>query len=185
MSAAIEISAPARAIDVLRSPHVVVVEPTQRSIEVTPSTSVVEVYPVRREIEIGAQGLRGQRGEQGLPGETEGATFIAIAGETIHGGRAVRCSGGLLYHPDLGQPDHADQVCGVAVQSGIAGTSLLVRTRGPFVEPTATWDAGAVWCGAGGVLEQAVPLSGWLLVVGRARNATTIDVDVEEPVIRS
>lgn len=185
MSAVVEVNPAQRAIEVLRAPNVVVVEPTQLAVEVNPPQAAVEVYPVVREVVIGAAGLRGERGEQGVPGETDGATFVATAGETIHGGRAVRCSGGLLYHPDLAEPDHADQVCGVALQSGIAGAQLLVRSRGPFVEPTATWEPGAVWCGPSGALTQLIPGSGWLLAIGRARSATTVDVDVEEPVIRS
>lgn len=185
MSAVIEVTPQRNQITVQRPANMVVVEPRQTTVEVQQARTVVEVAPVRREVSIAAAGLRGQRGEQGVPGETEGATFIGIAGETIHGGRAVRCSGGLIYHPDLTEPEHADQVCGVAVQSGITGAQLLVRARGPLVEPTATWDAGVVWCGADGVLTQTVPLAGWLLAVGRALTATTVDIDVEEPVIRS
>lgn len=123
-------------------------------------------------------------GVQGPPGETEGATFVATAGETIHGQRAVRVVNDQIFHPDVTNSAHAQQVVGIAMQSGPSGTQLLVRTGGQMTEPSWNWAAGPVWCGVDGQLTQDTSFTGWLLPVGRATDATTIVVDIDTPISR-
>lgn len=126
------------------------------------------------------------QGPQGPPGESEGATFIATAGETIHGGRAVRVVNGVAYHPSILNEEHADQVVGVAVQSTAVGLEFAVRTGGVYTELSAPWTGdGTVWCGDNGVLTQTPPTSGWLLQIGRVISTTSFNVDVDEPVLRN
>lgn len=127
----------------------------------------------------------GGTGTQGPPGETEGATFLASAGETIHGLRAVRIVNDELFHPDTSVTAHGPQTIGVALQSGPIGTPLLVRTGGLIEEASWNWAAGYVWCGVDGQLTQSPPSTGWLLQMGRVTNPTTIEVDVDLLVIRS
>ena len=124
-------------------------------------------------------------GPAGPPGETEGATFLAVAGETMHGRRIVRIVAGLLYHPSLSAPAHAGQCIGLVLQSGNAGDEYLVRTGGQHTEPSWNWSPGSVWCGEGGVMTQAPIPSGWVLKVGTAINATTVEIDIDDPILRS
>ena len=123
-------------------------------------------------------------GVQGAPGETEGATFIAVAGTTIHGHRAVRIDDDVIFHPDLATPSHAAAVVGIATQSGSLGAQILVRRGGQMTEGSWNWAPGFVWCGADGVLTQSPGATGWLLTVGRVVNPTTIDVDIDTPFLR-
>jgi hypothetical protein len=146
---------------------------TSTPVSVRDGAPVVVATPIAPTVEVGTRiGPRGHRGE------TEGATFNAVAGETIHGGRVVRISGGLLYHPDTSNADHADQVVGIAVQSGSAGATLSVRTKGVFA-PGPTFGDGRIFCSNGGVLTQTPPTTGWLMVVARPVSTTSIDVDPE------
>ena len=135
--------------------------------------------PRRRGIEP-----RVNRGDR-LPGETEGATFLVPAGETIHGHRVVRADGGALFHPEPGTAAHADQVVGIALQSGDAPAPLLVRAHGQITEASWSWAPGVIWCGADGQLTQSPPASGWLLQVARVVSPTTITVDIDTPIFRS
>lgn len=124
-------------------------------------------------------------GPAGPPGETEGATFLAVAGETIHGRRIVRIANDLIYHPLMAVPAHAGQCIGLALQSGSTGAELLVRTSGQHADPGWNWLPGPVWCSDQGVLTQGPVSSGWLLKVGVAVNATTLNIDIDDPIIRS
>lgn len=148
-----------------------VVQPTNAPVRVTNRNTIVRTG--------------GGMGVQGVPGETEGATFLAVAGATIHGARAVRIENGLIYHPQLAEQSHAAQVCGLAVQSGPPGSTLLVRSGGVMEDNSWSWFAGFVYCGDDGVLTQTAPLVGWVLKIGRADTPTMIRVDIDIPFYRS
>jgi len=123
-------------------------------------------------------------GVQGPPGETEGATKNLVAGETIFGHRVVRVNGSAIYHPNISIDTHADQVVGIATQSGSTGNLVSVRTKGTLTEPSWTWAPGFVWCGSSGALTQSPSATGWLMVVGRVLSPTSIDVDIEPAIHR-
>jgi hypothetical protein len=148
------------------------------AVELRQSQTLATVSDAPRVVETSLRGLVGP------PGETDGATFLAVAGETIHGGRVVRVDNGRLYHPDTRNVLHADQVIGIAVQSGSAGTELLVRTHGRMSEDYWGFHSGAVWCGDGGALVQTPP-DGWLVRVGRSPRPNELLVDVEPGIFRA
>lgn len=151
------------------------------TIEVLAPAAAIVVEAPPAVVELAAVGLRGATGATG----TEGSTLTALAGATIHAGRAVRISGGSIYHPDQTDNAHAGQVIGVATQSGSSPSNLVVRTSGSYLEPTWALSPGPVYVGTDGVLTQTPPATGWLLVIGRAINATTLFVDVEPAYFRS
>lgn len=174
-------------LDLAQPATCVVVEAVQPAVVVSVDAADITVACVQQAVDVQApcsvvEVISG--GPMGPPGETEGATFLAIAGETIFGHRAVRVANGIGYHPDLAAAAHAGEVCGVAVQSSSAGASFLVRTSGPIVEPSWAWGPGFVWCGDNGVLTQTPISTGWLLVVGRAIAPTILFVDTDTPVMR-
>lgn len=143
-----------------------------------PVTDLTITKPVARVVEVVSEGPQGPVGPAG-----SGGTLTLPIGETIHGLRAVRAAGGLLFHPDIDTPAHADQVVGIAIASATSGT-CNVRTEGPVTEPSWSWSPGFVFVGTDGQLTQSPGATGWLLAVGRAINATTIDVDVDTPFMR-
>lgn len=164
---------------VVRQSSQALVSAVQRStVSVEAEARAVVTEQVQRVVEVGVAG------PQGIPGETEGATFTAPAGETIHGGRVVRLANGQVFHPSLANNDHASQVAGVAVNSATAGQNVLVRAAGQMTEGYWTWAPGAVWCGIDGQLTQS-PVTGWLLQVARVVDATTLSIDIETPIYRS
>jgi len=143
-----------------------------------PQTSLAVQHPVHHVVR------RVERGPQGPPGETAGATFTATAAEPIHGQRAVRVVAGLAYAPDTTTRAHATEVVGIATQSAALNDDVVVRTAGEMTEPSWIWQPGAVYCGTDGQLTQDTAFAGWLLPVGRAITPTTIVVDVDTPVVR-
>lgn len=124
-------------------------------------------------------------GPQGPPGETEGATFLAEAGEAIHGRRIVRVVDGRIYHPDRNDSTHAGQCIGLSLQAGSTGALLLVRTGGQHTDSSWAFEPGPVWCGDDGVLTQSQLDTGWVLKVGVAVNPTTVEIDLDDPFLRN
>lgn len=113
------------------------------------------------------------------------AKLTLPAGETIHSLRVVRAENGELFHPDVNEDDHGEQVVGVSLQSGNVGEDVQVRTYGRVRENSWAWDPGWVFCGDDGVLTQSPGSSGWLLIIGRAVDSTTIEIDIGDAVFRS
>lgn len=150
--------------------------------EIEQNVHVVEIdakpVPV---VDISARGLTGPPGTSG----NGGGTFLATAGEEIHGDRVVRIANALIYHPSIANPAHAIQAIGIATQSGGPGASLVVRTAGQITDGTWSWSPGFIWCADDGVLTQSPPLTGWILKVANVISATTIEVDIDTPFFRS
>jgi hypothetical protein len=152
-------------------------------IVVTARTTPVQVQDRRASVKVGSN--IGRRGPPGTPGETEGATFLAEPGETIHGRRMVRVVDGRIYHPSLAEAAHASQVIGLALQAGNGPEPLLVRTGGYHEEASWNWTPGRLWCDEAGVLTQTPPSTGWVLPVGRALTPTRIEIDIDTPLMRA
>lgn len=107
------------------------------------------------------------------------------AGATIQGFALVRAANGSAYPVDTSQPDHAEQIAGVATQSVTSlGADVIVRPRGVINDPAWNWAPGAVYCGPNGALTQAPSTTGWLLNVGHAINPTSIDIQLNSPIHR-
>ena len=124
-------------------------------------------------------------GNPGAPGAAgEGPTFVGLAGETIHGDRAVVAIDGLLYHPDTSLVEHASQVVGIATQSASLGGSCVVRTAG-MMTIAGSWISGImVFCADEGVLTQSPGATGWLMPVGKAASSTMVQVSLQRPILR-
>ena len=107
------------------------------------------------------------------------------AAETIHNNRAVSAALGDIWHPLLADPDDSRVVLGITRQAGSLGDPILVQTSGPLTNGGWSWAEGPVYSGDGGVLTQTAPSTGWIVCVGIATSATTIDVRVSRPILRS
>lgn len=125
-------------------------------------------------------------GEPGPPGPPGPPTLplVLVAAEIIHGRRAVRAVSGQAYHPRILVDDDAEEVVGIALNSSDIGGSVQVRTVGTVTEQSWSWAPGYVYCGEEGILTQSPAHMGWLLAIGKAVNATTIDVDVDTAFFR-
>ena len=107
------------------------------------------------------------------------------AADTIHGRRAVCADSGQCYHPDLSVPVDALRIVGVTTQAGTTGTDVIVQVSGRMTNATWAWVAGPVYSDDEGVLTQTAPATGWIVQVGRAIDATTIEIDVLLTLLRS
>ena len=104
---------------------------------------------------------------------------------TIHGRRAVAASLGLVYHPTLATPADGVNVYGIAATAAVDGDPVEVQTQGPMTDASWTWVAGPVYVDDEGVLTQTAPTTGWIVSVGMAVAADTIDVHISMPILRS
>lgn len=172
-------------------PHTISTTPVAKVVRVgSPSpvrrietrNNVVTQRPVNRVVEVGTPG---PQGEPGPPGPAGGSVISYVAGEQTFGLRAVRAEAGLVYHPDLGIVEHAKQTFGIALQSVVPGDEVQVQIGGELTEPSWTWAPGFVYCGTDGQLTQSPPAVGWLLAIGRAVSATTINIDIDTPFVRA
>lgn len=125
----------------------------------------------------------GTPGPPGPPGPPT-PPVILVAAQTIHGRRAVRAVDGQALHPRINIDDDAGQVIGISLNSSNVGGAVQVKTAGTITEQSWEWLPGPVYVGDEGVLTQAPASEGWLLVVGRAINTNTIDIDVDTAFFR-
>jgi hypothetical protein len=99
--------------------------------------------------------------------------------------RAVTVTGdGRVAYPDRAVAADATRFLGILVTSASAADDpVTVRRRGAITEAGWSWTPGPVWVGDTGLLTQTVPSTGWVLQVGTAVNATTIDIEPEPPIL--
>lgn len=99
--------------------------------------------------------------------------------------RAVTVAGdGRVAYPDRAVTADATRFLGILVTSASAADDpVTVRRRGAITEAGWSWTPGPVWVGDTGLLTQTVPSTGWVLQVGTAINATTIDIEPEPPIL--
>lgn len=123
------------------------------------------------------------------PGAVDlGHASVVTAEFTLSALRAVQWTPGGASYPSLFTEAEADQVFGITVTAATVGNPITVQHSGVIEEPTWTWSEGIIWCGANGVLTQAIPsdafLPYWILPVGRAIGATAMVVDIGTPIHR-
>ena len=112
-------------------------------------------------------------------------TRVMEAGTTIHGRRAVSADLNIVYHPDLSIPVDGVRIIGITTQAGGIGDEVGVQTSGPMTNAGWAWSAGPVFVDDGGVLTQTAPSAGWVVRVGTAIAADTIDINVMLTILRS
>lgn len=156
---------------------------TSGSITVVSKPSLVKVKTGSTKVEAGTPGIMGKPGPDGAPGSAPDVSFPA--GATVLAMYVVRASGGNLYPVDTSVSTHAEQVVGVALQStSTVGASVSVRLGGSVNDPGWSFSEGPVFCAASGALTQSPPTTGWLLQVGVALSATTVNINIEQPIHR-
>lgn len=135
-------------------------------------------------IEILDENLLIEANEAGPPGPSE---YIAqhIAGASLGGHRAVVLDNTEhAIYADKDTPQHATKVLGITTGSAIADSSVPIQTYGEITEPSWAWTPGLpVYLGTNGLLTQAAPATGFLLVIGFAITATKIFIDIKIPIV--
>lgn len=131
-------------------------------------------------------GFRGVPGPPGLPGSAGAAVSTLPIGAVVQSLRLVRSQNGTIYPVDTAQPDDGAAVIGLALQSVTTiGNTVDVQRAGQVTNSSWAWSPGVVWCGPDGTLTQNPSATGWLMQAGRVITATTIDIELEQPIYRS
>lgn len=106
-----------------------------------------------------------------------------IAGEILGGQRLVVTQNGKLYHADKDTPAHINTVLGLTLSSAVVGENAKVMREGPVIEPSWNWEPDKpVYLGNNGLLTQAVPESGFMLVIGIAETSKKIIMELQPPI---
>lgn len=125
-------------------------------------------------------------GPQGPPGDTDAAVLLATSGATINALRVIKLENDLAYVADSSTAADANRVVGISVTAASnPGDQISVRTDGEMNDAGWSWTPGAIFVGQNGVLTQTAPNVGFVLEVARARSATKIIVDIQNPFMRA
>jgi hypothetical protein len=122
-------------------------------------------------------------GAPGTAGPSGGTTLSKTASTSLQGQYAVKSTGdSTVGPPDPGTPSDANLIVGITTGAASSGDPVMVRSLGEMVDPGWSWTPDLpVFVGAGGVLTQVVPTSGWLLQVGFAESATKLLIGLRPP----
>ena len=107
-------------------------------------------------------------------------TTIRNAAEAITVRRCVTAgAGGTTSHADSSNLAHKDIVAGVALVSAVMAAPVTIAISGELVYADWAWTPGMpIYCGAGGVLTQVAPTTGWLKAMGVATSPTAMQVEM-------
>lgn len=114
----------------------------------------------------------------------QGPIVECVAGEAVSRLRAAAIIGNLALHADHATASHAGAVRGVFVEDASLSGTARVQITGPLVDPSWNWAEGPIYVGAGGLLTQTPPSTGFVQQVARADSATRVFVDVPPPTDR-
>lgn len=159
----------------------VTVHPNDVVVSTTAAASV-QVSPVVNEVQVlGAAGIRGPKGEKG----EATLTRTHEAGTHLSGHRAIRVSNGLAYTADGTNAAHAGRCIGITTGAVVQGADATIQTVGTITEPSWTWNDGAVFVGANGVLTQSLSGLAFVQQIGVATSPTSIDINPQLPILIS
>lgn len=125
----------------------------------------------------------GLPGPAGPAGPAGGEASIYTAAVILGGHRVVYLtSSATLDYADSTNPAHANLVIGITLDAAASGAPVSVQHDGLLIDPSFTFTVGMVYVGTNGMMTQTPPTSGFLQVVGIAINATTLFVNLQEPI---
>jgi hypothetical protein len=135
----------------------------------------------------GAQGAQGPEGPAGPPGPAGGDVFVRQADGALGGHRVVRSTGqGAAGYADALVAEHGDDVLGITLGAAAAGDEVRIQGSGEIVEPSWAWQPQEpIFLGAHGAMTQmppAVDSAAFVLVLGFATSATSMQVRIETPI---
>lgn len=124
-------------------------------------------------------------GPQGPPGDS---TITAEAAEALGGHRAVAWrSDRTIELADNTTSAHRWATVGVTTGAASLGAEASIQAGGLLVEPSWSWTPlGLIYLGTAGALTQTPPTApAFLRVLGHAIDATSMWVDVQQPIIQT
>lgn len=141
------------------------------TVERTDNVFDVEISPVQQTVEI----------DKGTLNLTYDGTVASVtAAEALGGHRAVTVDG---YYADKDTAGHKFKVLGVTQGAASLGDAAVVTTFGAITNGGWSWTVGSpVFLSTNGHLTQTAPTSGFRTIIGRPTTATTLFIDISEPI---
>ena len=168
-----------------------IVLPSESSSIVVPAPETLVVIPDQAEagniiaLEETSQVISMPGGIAGPPGKI-GDIYTGTAAEAIGGHRVVYEAPDGLRYASASDIATGGAALGVTEGSATQGGTLLVRTHGSISLSGWAWQPSKpVWLGENGLLTQAPALTGVLMEIGVATNATTVFVRPQLAIFRS
>ncbi|WP_243350873.1 hypothetical protein [Stenotrophomonas acidaminiphila] len=148
---------------------------------------VAAVRADTRAVAVVGKGAQGPEGPVGPPGPAGGDVFVRQADGALGGHRVVRSTGqGAAGYADAQVAEHGDDVLGITLGAAVAGDEVQIQGSGEIVEPSWAWQPQEpIFLGAHGAMTQvppAVDSAAFLLVLGFATSATSMQVRIETPI---
>lgn len=140
---------------------------------------------IRSTISVG----QGPAGPPGPPGSGGGGSGSAIsqsvlAAEAIGGHLAVFAGPSGVSRASSSVVSQALKILGITSGAVSSGGYADVISAGLITEPSWNWTPGsALFLGLNGALTQTAPTAGFILQMGVAISATSINLDIKQPII--
>lgn len=110
------------------------------------------------------------------------APVVRPAAATVSALRVVSESAAGIRHLDPVDGDSVAGMLGLSITAGSTGAAIKIKTSGTIDDAGWSWSPGFVFAGSNGELTQALPTTGWEIVVGYAPSATRLNLTFDEPV---
>ena len=108
-------------------------------------------------------------------------TTQITASENLGGHRVVTVEG---YYASKDTANDKFKVLGITTGAVNSGETATVTTYGTITEPSWEWTIGTpIFLSTNGQLTQTAPTSGFRLIIGKPQTATSIFIDISEPLI--
>jgi hypothetical protein len=132
------------------------------------------MYPTTRLVRTALDAL-------GAPGSN--VVLAMTAGETLGGQRVVRTSGATAMYANSSTQAHAQAVIGITTGAATSGAAVTVQSEGQMTDPSFSFTAGLpVYLNGNGTMSNTPPSSGFILQVAVAISATTIAINIKQPI---
>lgn len=141
----------------------------------------VTVTEERHEIKLVEQAVEVRHFDELRVVTIDGNTATVTAAEALGGHRVVTVAGNYASKDNA-----ADKfkILGVTQGAVSNGATATVTTYGTMTESSWNWTEGSpVFLSTNGLLTQTPPTSGFRIIIGRPQTATTLFVDISEPII--
>lgn len=124
---------------------------------------------------------------QGTGGGGGDASFdyAATAGESIGSYKLVRIALGTVYLADKDNVAFVQNTLGLTTAVSTTGNPVTIQTGGEITNVGWSWVAGNVFMGDSGELTQTPPTVGILHKIGTVLTATSILIDIDDPILRA
>lgn len=110
------------------------------------------------------------------------ATGIAVTAAIDLGGHRVVTVDG--YYADALDITTMYRVAGITTQAVPSAGDVAAYNSGVLTEVSWSWTVGQpVYLGTNGLMTQEAPTAGYLLVIGQPKNATSLIVEIQQPIL--